>query len=58
MRNEIDGTTFLSHIVSLGIFYIGVASVAGTGTQTRLPRLVPCVEPEKPEEKEEKAEVE
>ncbi|MBR4164418.1 MAG: hypothetical protein IKR11_12915, partial [Solobacterium sp.] len=58
MRNEIDGTTFLSHIVSLGIFYIGVASVAGTGTQTRLPRLVPYVEPEKPEEKEEKAEVE
>ncbi len=58
IRNEINGTTFLNHIVSLGTFYIGVASVAGTGTQTRLPRLVPYVEPEKPEENEAKAEVE
>ncbi|MCR5794055.1 MAG: hypothetical protein K6G61_01735 [Solobacterium sp.] len=48
MRNQVDGTTFLRHMLSLGTYYLAVLAIAGTGTQTRLPRLVP--ESEKEEE--------
>ena len=44
MKNEVRGTTFVSHILSLGTYYLAVCNIAGTGTQTRLPRLVPETE--------------
>lgn len=41
MYNEINGTTFLSHIVSLGTYYAAIATLASTGTRVIMHRLVP-----------------
>jgi len=41
MNNEINGTTFLSHIISLGTYYAAIATLASTNTRVIMPRLVP-----------------
>ncbi|MBQ6478782.1 MAG: hypothetical protein IJI44_05360 [Erysipelotrichaceae bacterium] len=42
MNNEINGTTFLSHIISLGTYYAAIATLASTATRVIMPRLVPA----------------
>ena len=41
ISNQINGETFFSHTISLGAFYTALALIASSGTQTRMPRLVP-----------------
>ena len=48
--NYINGTTFTSHFISLGVYYVGIALLASTGTQTRLLHLVPLAEPSSSDE--------
>ena len=42
INNQINAETFISHATSLGVYYAGVTMIAASGTQTRLPRLVPA----------------
>ena len=41
MYNTINGTTFLSHIISLGTYYAAIATLASTNTRIIMPKLVP-----------------
>ena len=41
MYNVINGQTFISHIVSLGTYYLAVAVLASANTRIVIPRLVP-----------------
>lgn len=41
MYNEIHGRTFFSHILSLGTYYLAIATLASTNTRVILPKLVP-----------------
>lgn len=42
MNNIINGTTFLSHMLSLGVYYAAVATLASYNTRVIMPRLVPA----------------
>ena len=41
IRNEVYGMTFISHIISLGIYYCAIATLASAGNRIKLPKLVP-----------------
>jgi hypothetical protein len=41
MVNVVNGKTFLSHIVSLGTYYLAIAVLASANTRIVIPRLVP-----------------
>ena len=41
MANVVRGQTFLSHIVSLGTYYLAVSVLASSNTRIVIPRLVP-----------------
>ncbi len=41
MFNEINGKTFLSHIVSLGTYYLAISFLACANTRVAIPKLVP-----------------
>ena len=41
MYNVIHGRTFFSHIISLGTYYLAIATLASTNTRVVMPRLVP-----------------
>lgn len=41
IRNEVQGITFLSHMISLGIYYCAIATLASAGNRIKLPKLVP-----------------
>ena len=44
MFNEINGRTFISHILSLGIYYMAIAILASNNVRIPIPRLVPAEE--------------
>ena len=39
--NQVNGTTFVSHAVSLGVYYLAIATLASSNTRTIIPKLVP-----------------
>ena len=41
IRNEVMGMTFISHIISLGIYYAAIATLASAGNRIKMPKLVP-----------------
>ncbi|MCR5796255.1 MAG: lipase family protein [Solobacterium sp.] len=41
MSNVINGQTFLSHILSLGTYYLAVSTLACANTRIEIPKLVP-----------------
>jgi hypothetical protein len=41
INNQTGSASFLNHFISLGVYYLAVLLIASSGTQTRLPHLVP-----------------
>jgi hypothetical protein len=48
--NTARGTTFLSHLIASGLYYIAAVTLAGTGSGFARPRMIPEYLPE-PEQK-------
>lgn len=46
IHNQIHGLTFISHAVSLGVYYTAIATLAISNTQIIMPRLIPEAEAE------------
>lgn len=44
--NQVNGTTFISHAISLGVYYMAVTSLATSNTRIIMRRLIPEGEPE------------
>ena len=48
INNQVRGTTFFSHIISLGIYYIAVVTLASSGSLFMKPKMIPVPIVEEP----------